>query len=430
MDGNSCTDDSCHPLTGCKYSFNTADCSDGNVCTTGDACSKGWCVAGSVVDCDDGSPCTHDSCDPVAGCQYEAFSGPCNNGNPCTLGDTCSNGICFPGQALLNCDDGNLCTDDHCEPWVGCVNANNSLPCDDGLQCTEGDKCVTGLCVPGQQDVVCNDNNDCTEDSCDDEAGCVFVPNSQPCDDGNPCTLGDYCASGACHFGPSSLDCNDHNDCTVDGCQSAIGCTHGQAQDGLPCNNEEGFTCKNGVCISANQETKLVFVTSIGFDGNLGGVLGADVRCAERAAAAGLPGTFKAWISAGEISSSPSVRFVKSDIPYALKDGTIIAANWADLTDGELQAPISVTELDGSPNYGPSVWSFTRTNGTPGLFDNPNHVCYGTNCHCNGWTTTQTQGYNKPGSAVGEWAKPNDDWTDYSFANACASKRGLYCFEQ
>jgi hypothetical protein len=429
-DGNLCTDDSCNPLTGCTYDFNDSQCSDDNVCTVGDHCAEGWCAAGSVQDCDDGSPCTKDSCDATDGCQYEAFSGPCSNGNPCSLGDTCTNGICFPGNLTLDCDDGNLCTDDHCEAWVGCVNTNNTLPCDDGLQCTVGDKCTAGACVPGQQEAVCNDDNGCTDDSCDDVKGCLYVPNSETCDDGNPCTVNDYCSNGACHFGGDPLNCDDDNDCTVDGCQSAIGCTHGQAQDGLPCSGEEGWACKTGVCTSPNQETKLVFVTSIGFNGNLGGVLGADAKCVARATAAGLEGTFKAWISAAEISSSPSVRFAKSEVPYALMDGTIIAANWADLTDGELQAPISQTELSGSPNYGPSVWSFTRVNATPGLFDNPNHVCYGTNCHCNGWTSTQTQGYNKPGSAVGQWAKPNDDWTDYSFANACASKRGLYCFQQ
>jgi hypothetical protein len=430
-DGNECTDDTCVPESGCQYTANSAPCDDNNVCTLNDQCAKGWCGAGSVVDCDDGSPCTADSCDPVLGCQYTAFDdGPCNNGDPCTVGDMCVSGICFPGNQELDCNDDNVCTDDHCEPWVGCQHLNNNAPCTDDKNCTTGDQCAGGVCVPGQQELDCNDNNVCTDDSCDDSQGCLHIPNAEPCSDGNPCTINDFCSNGSCHFGYDSLDCDDSDDCTVDSCQSAVGCTYSQAADGIPCGNEEGWACKTGVCTNPDQPTKLVFVTSIGHDGNLGGIAGADAFCMARATAAGLPGTFKAWLSAGEVSSSPSVRFTKSDVPYALIDGTIIAANWADLTDGALQAPINKTELNGTPTYGPSVFSFTRVNGTPGLFDNPNHVCYGTNCHCNGWTTTQTQGYNKPGSAVGEWNKPNDDWTDYSFANACASTRGLYCFEQ
>src|SRR5581483_194144 len=47
-------------------------CDDADVCTQVDQCENGICTGRSSLDCDDGSFCTHDSCDPVAGCQHDA----------------------------------------------------------------------------------------------------------------------------------------------------------------------------------------------------------------------------------------------------------------------------------------------------------------------------------------------------------------------
>src|SRR5947199_9538072 len=47
-DGHVCTDDSCHPTTGCVHTSNTAPCSDGNACAVGDVCSGGRCVRGAT----------------------------------------------------------------------------------------------------------------------------------------------------------------------------------------------------------------------------------------------------------------------------------------------------------------------------------------------------------------------------------------------
>ena len=51
----------------------------------------------------------------------------------------------------------------------------------------------------------------------------------------------------------------------------------------------------------------LVFVTSTTHNGNLGGVAGADAICNARAAAAGLPGSYLAWISMAD--DDPEFRF-------------------------------------------------------------------------------------------------------------------------
>lgn len=175
---------------------------------------------------------------------------------------------------------------------------------------------------------------------------------------------------------------------------------------------------------------KTVFVTSTRHTGNLGGVTGADSICQARANSAGLAGTFKAWLSGGSSSSAPASRFTYSSVPYVRTDGVQVAADWADLTDGAIDAPINVDENGNTPSGGNFVWSYTRINGTKGLFDNPSYACYGSDCHCANWTTTQTQGNPIQGSAVAQWNEIDDDWTDYSYGNFCGSEYRLYCFEQ
>lgn len=175
---------------------------------------------------------------------------------------------------------------------------------------------------------------------------------------------------------------------------------------------------------------KLVFVTSTTQNGAMGGTGGADAICQGRASAAGLSGTFNAWISGGSSSSAPASRFTRStSLPYVRTDGAVVANDWADLTDGTLQNPINIDEF-GALQGGSFAWSYTQTDGTKGLFGNSSEDCYGGDCHCNNWSITATQGSPTPGSAVSQLNAVNDDWTDYSFGNFCGSGYRLKCFEQ
>jgi TolB-like protein len=70
-----CTDDACNPASGCIFVANSVSCEDGSVCTTGDFCSAGSCVSGSVLDCDDFDVCTADACDEIDGCTHTAIPG-------------------------------------------------------------------------------------------------------------------------------------------------------------------------------------------------------------------------------------------------------------------------------------------------------------------------------------------------------------------
>jgi len=427
-DANPCTDDSCVPGQGCVHKLNQAVCDDGDLCTTGDHCHLGGCIGSAALTCNDGNPCTDDSCKPLTGCAFAPNQAACDDGNPCTSGDHCSKGWCVPA-AMVTCDDVNVCTDDSCDPTGGCKNTPNTAPCDDGNTCTLQDQCAGGKCTAGPAALPCDDSNGCTDDSCDPKSGCAHVPNTAACDDGNACTLQDKCSGGMCTPGTGKPSCDDANGCTTDTCDPAKGCVHSNVQDGVPC-GQSGHTCKGGICTPPVGNVKLVFVTSVGHNGNFGGIAGADSFCQQRATAAGLPGTYKAWLSAGTVSTGPASRFIKASIPYALVDGTVIANNWADLTDGAINVPLNLTEFGKVPSTGTLIWSYTRIDGTPGLFGNPNHTCYGGDCHCKSWTTTETQGNPIQGSAFALRDKSNDDWTDYSFANACGGDYSLYCFQQ
>jgi len=297
-DGNSCTQDSCNPMSGCQHEFLTEECDDGNSCTTGDKCVNGVCTGMALVDCDDDNPCTKDLCTPGGGCSNIAVAGPCDDGDACTIGDYCQNGVCasgldkpcddgnectenscFNGACLFapvdgdcddenkctlidqcingkclggdppDCDDQNLCTSELCDPAAGCVYTVNELLCDDDNLCTTNDTCVNGNCE-GTDLLICDDNNECTLDNCSPDSGCFFAPWDGNCDDGNPCTVNDACVEGSC-IGQAFLDCNDGNPCTADSCDFVAGACINLPVDGF-CSDDNACTindyCELGQC--------------------------------------------------------------------------------------------------------------------------------------------------------------------------------------
>jgi hypothetical protein len=186
--------------------------------------------------------------------------------------------------------------------------------------------------------------------------------------------------------------------------------------DGTGC---AGGTCQNGSCVAASAPVApacgvggpcRVFVSSTLYSGALGGLSGADAKCQGLAESAGLPGTYKAWLS--DSNGSPFSRFVPSSGPYQLVNGTTIAVNWTDLTDGHLLAPISVTETGGGAIS--NAWTHTRTDGArDGV----------ANGHCSNWSMNAGAGDD------GDPEQSDPDWTGW-LLSSCAFHRYLYCFQQ
>lgn len=163
---------------------------------------------------------------------------------------------------------------------------------------------------------------------------------------------------------------------------------------------------------------KFVFATSAEYQGDLGGIEGADAICQMHADAAGLPGTYYAWISTTE--NSPSLRFNQNHGIYYLPNGAKIADNWGDLTDASVDININLNEFGNSTfnNYVfNQVWTSTSADGTL-------ETAAG---NCANWTTNRSS-YN---ATFGRKDRSNTHWTyEPPFTTSCNNFRRLYCFQQ
>jgi hypothetical protein len=176
---------------------------------------------------------------------------------------------------------------------------------------------------------------------------------------------------------------------------------------------------------------KLVFITSQLYNGNLGGLLGADGLCQKLAGQASRPGVFKAWLSS--TLTSAAERLTHSTGPYVLPNGTPVAANWAGLTSGTLLSPIDLTEtganapsptiMCGSTNV-PAAWTATAPDGTLGTT---------LKATCGDWTTSgQSNGAilgvaDQTGAA---WTAGCSSQTAAGTSTICGQTASLYCIEQ
>ncbi|MCB9686342.1 MAG: DUF1554 domain-containing protein [Alphaproteobacteria bacterium] len=155
------------------------------------------------------------------------------------------------------------------------------------------------------------------------------------------------------------------------------------------------------------------FVTSTTYNGNLGGVAGADAKCQARADAAGLGGTWKAWI-ASPTDGLPATRFSYAD-PWVKVNSTLkVADDLGDLTDGTIDGLLNVTE------FGTAVSPFNKIVWTG--ISAPNTLAAET---CNGWTRSSSSFQGRRGST----ARSTSQWVDAGISN-CNMAVGLYCFEQ
>lgn len=176
---------------------------------------------------------------------------------------------------------------------------------------------------------------------------------------------------------------------------------------------------------------KIVFVSSIQVPG---GILGeaatlfpddcsglataidaADCICQQLADPAGLFGTFRAWLTDDDDNNSPNNRFVQSTLPYLRTDGIKVADDFNDLTDGDIQNPINISEsglLIGGTTF---AWTNTASDGTRKTGGN-----------CDNWTDTASVEEGQ----IGNFNLTDDNWTDVNADTPCTNTWRLLCFEQ
>ncbi len=167
----------------------------------------------------------------------------------------------------------------------------------------------------------------------------------------------------------------------------------------------------------ADPDEKTVFVTSAKFKGNLGGLPGADAKCqaeADGPATIVPSGTYLAWLSDG--TDSPDTRYTKSSHPYVLPDGTKIAEDFTDLTDGSILHKIN-SDPTGKALGLHLFWTGTKSDGTT----SQNLVT------CDGWTSPPGAGFR---GRVGSTVKTSTTWSAQSQRRCGSYSLRLACFQQ
>jgi len=162
--------------------------------------------------------------------------------------------------------------------------------------------------------------------------------------------------------------------------------------------------------LSEKSQPNIVFVTSTVYDGNLGGLAGADQQCQARAEAAGLPkNTYRAWLSASSVNAIDRLGEARG---WVRVDGKPFADSKADLAAGKIFYPIRVNEFgvyEDSPYE--RVWTGTYSSGI---------VSEDT---CNGWTSFSKTESGTAGSKDGVTTVFTS--TEAAF---CSDSKRLYCF--
>jgi len=334
--GTSVTEATTTPVTTTDPSSTTADPS-----STTDA--PGVCGDGTV--------------DVGEECDAGAMNG---DDQACTLG--CKNNVCGDGKPGPGegCDDGNVMPNDGCSPQCTAESCGDAVvqpneECDDGNQ-TNDDDCT----------------NACTKPACGDK----IVQAGEQCDDGaESATCDADCSNATCGDGTLNMTagevCDDDNDANTDACAA---CKPAKCGDGFVQTNveacDDGNQVDNDGCSNACTIIGLrVFVSSALYNGNLGGLGGADAKCNSLAVNAGLGGTWMAWLSAS--LTGPSERFTTKggQKAYVRLDGKLVANNWADLTTKNLVLNIDINENKQMPADTTRVWTNTKPDGTPASLD-------------------------------------------------------------
>ncbi len=163
-------------------------------------------------------------------------------------------------------------------------------------------------------------------------------------------------------------------------------------------------------CIADN---KIIFVTSTAYsNANLGGLTGADGECNTLATAAGLTGTYSAWLSTSTVNAKDRVSIGHAG-GFVLLNGTVIATSFTNLLDGSIDAAINRNESN-------SVITANTMTGTKE--DGTAH----TNL-CDGWTSSSSEISGQWG--IGSAGITDTRWTNFA-SNTCATGNAhLFCFQ-
>jgi len=178
---------------------------------------------------------------------------------------------------------------------------------------------------------------------------------------------------------------------------------------------QSGWSNPHSITIQIPPGARRVFVINNRFNGNLGGLSGADQKCQDAASAAGLsnPSNFRAWLSTSSIDAKDHIdcsSCTGSNCMFIKLNGEKIADDCSDLLDGSLDSLINIDENGNTLTI--ETWTGTDPDGTVAPYT------------CNDWIDN-TNSYN---GQNGLSSRINSAWTNTE-ALYCNELTSLYCFE-
>lgn len=314
-----------------------------------------------------------------------------------------------PKELLAPCDEDAECASAACVGGV-CCGATCDGACETGVCGSDGScevevagtvcRAAAGLCDVAE---VCDGSAPtCPTDGVADE-GTVCRAEAGTCDAAELCD-GASTVCGGDGFLPATTECGEFL-CSGDAAACPTSCAGDE-------DCRSGALCVSGACTPG----RWAFITSATHAGDFGGLTGADAFCQSLADAAGLPGTYRAWLS--DLTGSPSTRFTRTEVPWYMKTAEagpiLLADGWTDLTDGSIDALFVRTES------GVEV-----AHNIPFTCTAPDGTRYNTN-HCANWSTSTA---NADGS-YGATGDTGSLWTISGQGGPCNVLHRIYCFQQ
>jgi hypothetical protein len=215
-------------------------------------------------------------------------------------------------------------------------------------------------------------------------------------------------------------------------CGSDVDCTSGRVCIQRTCQDrsDAGFTAgcapgpvdpaQVGATAAPPGRGNYVFVTSQCYDPAFGSLEVADEYCSSAASSAGLPGTYRAWLSSGLVSTNPPVAArerLEGARGWIRRDGAPFADTIVDIVGGRIFFPPLLDEYGREVRGGPPVATGTSPDGRMAG-------------NCNDWTRIPVSAdlIDLPRVTVGDPQGTMADWTSHGDQILCDQPLRLYCF--
>jgi hypothetical protein len=223
-----------------------------------------------------------------------------------------------------------------------------------------------------------------------------------------------WCGDSSCNGVEDFAGCPQ--DCAPDDAStSAVESSEGAAS-AEPTDETSGSDASTGECTGCEDAPRVVFISSETYNGDLGGVDGADAKCQELAKSRFINKTFKAWITTNSSGEQQLIKRLRGEGfkgRYTLTNGDVVAEGWAGLS--ALRRPIDITEEKQRFDGEIRVWTNTRPDGEPSQTGD-----------CDGWSSSAVLT-----GGVG-LAEETAQWTtskDGEGGIPCSLVARIYCFE-